>query len=618
MTLTLDQLPTVSIVILNYNGKSHLDTCFQSLQQLDYPADKVEIMFVDNGSKDGSEEHVRQHWPELTIIQNNANLGFAEGNNVGARQSQQDVLVFVNNDTRVEPDWLTELVTPLLEADDVACSASKMVSWDGTQIDFVGANLNFYGIADQEAWRMPVEAEGFDQSGEMLMACGGSMAIWREVFLDVGGFDKHFQVYYEDVDLGWRLWILGYRVVFAPKAITYHRHHSTSTKVSYYRRLFLYERNAMYMVLKNYEDANLGKALPAALMLAIHRTTSAIEAAGVSPQTFNFEQWEHLSPSTLKQSIPLTTTIPILAVQDLLANLPRVMEQRAEIQSKRRRSDTEILPLFRQPARHHITEYMMNSDYPIAQNNLISAFGLDALFENIGKKILLFSPVGLPRYGFPTSAIGARIEMIGEALERQGHRVVYSMPLAEVQGRELPINASEVLWDRNGADQLILRQLPDVVVAFGWHALESIHRGSYRPIIVDLTGTTLDVPAHHRAAFVQAYGLKTVDMFISADHKATTIQAWLKQQKIDVAAEMIATVDLSPSQSSAEIDAAMARVFEFCLAPTYTTTKPANPEPTPFYELPLKAIATVVEAGPNVLFREVMQYVRWRIDLLTR
>ncbi len=103
-------LPTVSVVVLNYNGLRHLETCFDALLALDYPPERLELMFVDNGSSDESLSFMRERYPTVRLVETGANLFFAGGNNYGAERATGEYVAFLNNDTRVEPDWLSEMV----------------------------------------------------------------------------------------------------------------------------------------------------------------------------------------------------------------------------------------------------------------------------------------------------------------------------------------------------------------------------------------------------------------------------------------------------------------------------------------------------------------------------
>jgi hypothetical protein len=155
-----------------------------------------------------------------------------------------------------------------------------------------------------------------------LFACGGAMAVERARFLAAGGFDADYFAYFEDVDLGWRLWVLGEHVLYVPAAVAYHRHHGSAIDPTRWR--FLLERNALASLFKNYDDANLEVVLPAARILLAARGDLAghaeAEAYGAAGRAFD----------------------------DALAHWRRA---RADVQGRRRRPDAEILPLFREPFR---------------------------------------------------------------------------------------------------------------------------------------------------------------------------------------------------------------------------------------------------------------------------
>ena len=257
--------PLVSIFVLNYNGREHLETCLPSLTAQVYPKDRVRIEVIDNGSIDGSVDFVKARFPDVIIHRFDRNYGFAEPYDLIARKSESDLLAFLNNDTRVEPAWLAELVSAA-ERHRADCVGSRMLDWEGRRIDFVGGLVTFIG----HAWQRDAGGDAASAAPErpLLFACGGSMLISRAAYVDSGGFDKDFFAYFEDVDLGWRLSVLGYKTVLAPKAVTYHRLHGTAGKIAFAQRLRLYERNACRYSMQLFHDAGsreftLGVRLPA-------------------------------------------------------------------------------------------------------------------------------------------------------------------------------------------------------------------------------------------------------------------------------------------------------------------------------------------------------------------
>src|SRR5438046_5661160 len=137
--------PRVSLIVLNWNGRRHLDACLGSLGALGYPGERLELVLCDNGSKDGSVDHVRSRFPGVRVIALDQNYGFAEGNDRAAEQASGEWIGFLNNDMRVEPGWLANLLVPLAEQPQIACLGSRILNWDGSAIDFIGGGVNFEG-----------------------------------------------------------------------------------------------------------------------------------------------------------------------------------------------------------------------------------------------------------------------------------------------------------------------------------------------------------------------------------------------------------------------------------------------------------------------------------------
>jgi GT2 family glycosyltransferase len=274
-------LPSVSVIVLNWNGRGHLARCFESLINLDYPKDKVELILCDNGSTDGSVGFMARRLPGVKVVALRRNYGFAEGNNRAVREAAGDWIAFLNNDMRVEPSWLRRMVEAIEASPAVASVASRISNWDGTKIDFIGGGVSFHGHGFQVDHGENTSVT--DRPRRLLFACGGAMLVRRDLFLSVGGFDPDFFAFFEDVDLGWRLNLLGYDVWYTPDATVQHRHHSTANNIEPHQLAVLYERNALSMIYKNYDDDNLAAALPAALLLLNER---ALEHARLDLSTF--------------------------------------------------------------------------------------------------------------------------------------------------------------------------------------------------------------------------------------------------------------------------------------------------------------------------------------------
>lgn len=374
------KMPSVSVIVVNFNGREHLEECFSSLAALNFPRPSLEVIMVDNASGDGSIEFVSTNFPWVKIIQNSRNLGFAKAVNIGAGQAKGEYIALLNNDTKADPEWLTQLLAPILSQNNVVCSASKILTWDGKKVDFIGGSLSFYGHGFKSEVGSP-DAERFNDEKPILFPCGGAMLVEKKVFLDAGGFDEDYFAFFEDVDFGWRLWILGYQVVLAPKSIVYHRHHGTTGKFGYEKERFLLERNALYTIIKNYDDERFQRLFPVAALLALER--------GLAESKLDIESYRLGEVSSTSQEeneqVSRLTASHFLAIEDCLKNLPAMIEKRQTIQKNRRRSDNTILRLFGEPFRPNV--YI--PDYLKAQENLVRVLRLEELFGRRNRILII-------------------------------------------------------------------------------------------------------------------------------------------------------------------------------------------------------------------------------------
>ncbi len=388
-------LPKVTVVILNLNGRRHLERCFESLKAMDYPPAKFEVLMIDNASDDGSVEETRARWPWVRVVVNARNDGFAPACNQGARmRGDASVIAFLNNDMRVDKGWLRELVQPLVR-NECAATTAKMFSWDGKNIDSAGGGMNFHGMGLQYGYK-DVPHERYDVPRKTLFACGGAMAIKGEVFDAIGGFDPEFFAYYEDVDMGWRMWVEGHEIHYVPTAVCWHHHSGTSKRLPLETVRLIQVRNPLLACFKNYDDENLRRVLPSALALAVRRML--IMSGLPSDKPFRIE---HARPSEGEASkgtllerlavklglrppvrhgcvaVTAVSVADLIAVNDLLSNWDHWMTRRAEVQSRRRRADAEIFHLFLRPM------WCIEDDpqFRALFTGSTKFFGVDALFD---------------------------------------------------------------------------------------------------------------------------------------------------------------------------------------------------------------------------------------------
>jgi len=286
----------VSVAILSWNGRGHLEQCLPALAEQTDPGVPWEVLVLDNGSSDGTAGWVREHHPWVRVVESRVNLGFCAGNQRLVEEASHEAVAFLNNDTRAETSWLAALVDTLSAACyDVAAVSGLIVDWEGERLDFGRGVMTFDGHGFQLGFRRPLEeaarrAEIPTAGEELLFACGGNMLIRRDSFLRAGGFDEDYFAYLEDVDLGWRLWLGGERVIFTPEARVRHRSSATSDLLGLHNRGFLFERNAFLTVYKNYEDDLWRRMMPAVLLTFGSRTQTLLvhanpggEALAVDP-----------------------------------------------------------------------------------------------------------------------------------------------------------------------------------------------------------------------------------------------------------------------------------------------------------------------------------------------
>ena len=240
--------PIISVIIVNWNGKHLLGECLSSL--FEQTATEIEIIVVDNGSQDGSADYVQELFPQVRLVQLQKNLGFAGGNNAGLRIACGKYVALLNNDTKVDPLWLANL---LREAEasphSVGMWASKILSYDNPDtIDNVGLLLYPDGLGRGKG-RLEKDNGQFDTPGEALFP-SGCAGLYRKNMLDeIGFFDEEFFAYADDVDIGLRARIAGWRCTYVPSAKVYHKYSSSSSAYSPFKA-FLVERNRIWILLK--------------------------------------------------------------------------------------------------------------------------------------------------------------------------------------------------------------------------------------------------------------------------------------------------------------------------------------------------------------------------------
>lgn len=345
----------VSIVIPTWNGRHLLETCLASLDAAEGATDRVERIVFDNGSVDDTVDWLVRTYPRVRILRSPRNLGFAEACNRAVAAARAAQVCLLNNDVRVAPDLLGELLRARA-ATGAVCVGARVLTAAGSEVEFDGGTLNFYGHG--APYRYGVAAAAVEDEREprpSLFACGAAMLVDRDVFLEVGGFDESYFAYYEDVDLGWRLWALGHGCVVAPAARVYHRGQGSEAALGTHGRTRLLERNALLTIYKNYEPGTGDRVFACALALLNER-------------------------ARLDESRAAACREGLLSA---LAALPVAERAREELARRRVRGDDEIAPLFVDPWRPVVG----GDEYAAIQADLARQYGIDRCFSGVGEEL---------------------------------------------------------------------------------------------------------------------------------------------------------------------------------------------------------------------------------------
>ena len=312
----------VSVVILTYNGLDHVKTCLESVLQTSYSP--IEAIVVDNGSTDGTVQYLRQRFPSVNVVELNTNTGPATGFMAGVRHSKGDYVVLLSNDMEVESSWLGYLVDALQEDPSVAAAEPKykdfydrrrfdVTAAAGRWIDRFGNNFT-RGVGE-------IDVGQYDEKADVI---GVATMFRRREMLRVGGYDASYFFGYEDMDVGWRFYLAGDKVVYVPESVIYHKSgaSSRSSKGGLLRPALYYlnKRNRLISIMKNYSVKNMLTALG----------ITELEFLGTSLYQGYSGNKEHMIALQKAMRFPIT-------------GCRQIMMSRSRVQRMRRRSDKAIM-----------------------------------------------------------------------------------------------------------------------------------------------------------------------------------------------------------------------------------------------------------------------------------
>jgi len=313
--------PFVSLIIVNWNGEQFLHDCLQSLSQQTYSS--YEIFVVDNGSTDGSVDFVVQNFPHVRLVQLSENTGFAGGNCKGLEVSHGEYVALLNNDTRIDDKWLENLIQPMLDDPAVGICASKLIVDATSTLDSAGDGLTTWGVGFKRGI-------GQDPSlyvvQEPVFGASAAACLYRRKMLNTIGFlDPDFFFNDEDTDLNFRAQLGGWKCVYVPGAIVYHRVNATIGRMSDLH-VYYHARNLEFLWIKN---------MPTGLMLRYAHHKLIQELGSFSYLCLRHWKWKAF----------------FRAKRDALRLLPKMLNKRQEIQATRKVSNRYIqsllTPIFR-------------------------------------------------------------------------------------------------------------------------------------------------------------------------------------------------------------------------------------------------------------------------------
>jgi GT2 family glycosyltransferase len=311
--------PSVTALVLSYDGKHLLSTMLPSLLAQTYP--DLAVTVIDNGSSDGTEEHVREHWPQVRVLRLEDNIGVAAALNRGIESSTTELVALLNNDIELDPRWLERLVAVLNEHPEAASASGKMLRFDARDvIDAAGDGMRWSSAVFNRGGGEPDRGQ-YDRSEEVFSACAGAALYRRPALREVGPFDEDFFAYLEDIDWGLRAQLLGFTSRYVPNAVGFHMRGATTGRDKPRYRL-PQRRNQIWLVAKNYPGAALVRHAPEIALLTLGQAVQDLREGVLGAALRGW--WEALT------------------------GLPRVLRKRRAIQRSRRvdlrRLDAIITP----------------------------------------------------------------------------------------------------------------------------------------------------------------------------------------------------------------------------------------------------------------------------------
>ena len=331
----IDQIPLVSVIVVNWNGIAFLPDCLASLEKQTWK--NLEFIIVDNGSTDGSTEYIRswiERVPKAQAVFLSRNSGFCEGNNLGFSKSCGEWIALLNNDAVAQRGWIEELVRRGDPEAKIGMLGSKILFAEpGNIIDKTG-HLIYWDGQNRGRGTMEVDAGQYDREEEILWPDACAALYHRRLFEETGGFDESFFAFGDDADLGMRARLLGWRAWYVPSAVVHHRHSATAGAYSPFK-IMLVERNRLLLAIKNFSLPLLLSNPYWSTRRLIWHAYAASKGKGASGRLVASQGWWR------------TLFIMSWAHLSAFKKLGGTLKKRRRIQRTKRLSNKEVMDLLR-------------------------------------------------------------------------------------------------------------------------------------------------------------------------------------------------------------------------------------------------------------------------------
>jgi GT2 family glycosyltransferase len=318
----------VSVIVVNYNGKHLLDECFDSLGKQGFT--DFEAILVDNASTDGSVEFVSEKYPDVKVVRNVRNLGFGGGVNAGLKHARGTYVALLNNDAVAHEGWLSGLVSAAQSSGGgFGMWASKIMSYDHPGVIDTAGHLLYPDGLNIGRGKGEKDAEEYNKEEEALIASGCAALFLKEVLDVAGGFDEDFFAYGDDTEMGLRARLAGWKCLFVPSSVVYHKGSETMGKHSPMKAYYI-ERNRIWVLIKCFPPGRImASPLYTALRL-FHHFAASSRGRGAAGRLRE------------RSSLPVLAKIYLRANLDALLGMRKMLAKRRDINRRKKVTSREF------------------------------------------------------------------------------------------------------------------------------------------------------------------------------------------------------------------------------------------------------------------------------------